>query len=184
MQPSLVCASTTTCAPIAGMAASSTIQERIKKTGLDVIHPPSGLQVLAAIVMSWSSLKTSFPTVIAAVPVHWDTLLGGSKAKTAKATPFFFGEFQPYALKSEQVGNGTRRVSKQSRARAKPRQTHRRVVSEQKAKHSKQMAIQILQVVSLLLARLTLDGLLIYIAMRLPNVVSGCNLGIGFALQI
>lgn len=138
------------------MAASSTIQERIKKTGLDVIHPPSGLQVLAAIVMSWSSPKTSFPTVLAAVPVHWDTLLGDSKAKAAKSMPFFFGEFQQYALKGGQVDNDKRRVGKQSRAHVKPRQAQRRVMSEQRAKPSRQTATQMLQVVSLLLVTLKL----------------------------
>lgn len=73
------------------MAADAATLARVKRAGLGVLAPASGLQVLAAVLAG--SARGS-PTTFVAVPVSWDTLLRG------KQPPFFFSDFAPQQLES------------------------------------------------------------------------------------
>jgi hypothetical protein len=66
------------------MAADLATQERIKRTGLGVLPPATGLQALAALIASGTRPHPRAQT-LASVPVNWATLLN-----VGRSVPFFF----------------------------------------------------------------------------------------------
>jgi hypothetical protein len=69
-----------------GMANDASTVARVKRSGLGLLAPASGMQALAALLVA--STTTAAQT-FAAAPVHWSVLLRGKQA------PFFFSEFAP-----------------------------------------------------------------------------------------
>lgn len=75
----------------AGMAADEAIAARVKRTGLGLITPATGLSALAMILSSTADPAAECCAVLAAVPFAWPTLL---KPHPGHIIPSFFAEFQ------------------------------------------------------------------------------------------
>lgn len=87
---------------LAGMANDSATLARLKRSGLGVLAPPSGLQALAAVL---ASSVAGGASTFAAAPVFWDVLL------RRKQPPFFFSEFAPAPPDAAARAHGQARTS-------------------------------------------------------------------------
>ena len=77
---------------VAGMAKDAATLARVKRSGLGVLAPASGLQALSAVMASSAGGGVS---TFAAAPVFWKILLRGGKQ-----APPFFSEFDPARLEA------------------------------------------------------------------------------------
>ena len=73
------------------MANDAATLARVKRSGLGVLAPASGLQALSAVL---ASSIGGGPSIFAAAPVFWNVLLRG------KPAPPFFSEFGPALLEA------------------------------------------------------------------------------------
>ena len=78
------------CHDATGMAADEAIMARVKRTGLGLLTPATGLSALAAVLTHITSPATHH-SLLAAVPVVWPTLL---KPRPGLHIPSFFAEFE------------------------------------------------------------------------------------------
>lgn len=76
---------------VTGMAANDAATlARVKRSGLGLLAPASGMQALAAMLAA-TSAATGGTSTFAAALVHWDILLRG------KQLPLYFSEVAPEA---------------------------------------------------------------------------------------
>lgn len=95
------------------MAADVATQDRIKRTGLGVLPPATGLQALAALLASVSQPHPRAQT-LASVPVDWALLLN-----VGRAVPFFFTDVM-------ETQGGAQAVGRKRQTNAGRQQTGRR----------------------------------------------------------
>jgi hypothetical protein len=85
-----------------GMVSNShAVQQAMKRSGVGMVYPSSGLAVISTLL---TSQKTSSASLLAAIPFNWETFMKLSKNSSAGLYSEFLLEAQPAALEMRDAG--------------------------------------------------------------------------------